>query len=247
MYMTQSSGGMWAKGEPKKVVRFVLENTGSFIRPVDVRGVTPAAASKTLSELVRRGEIERVKKGLYYIPKQTLVGKSRPSPHAIARKVLEGKGRPTGLTAARMLGLTTQLTAREEVAVAATAPLKGSQGAIVHLRPRSGHDRLEPREAALLEVLRDRAKSSELDELATVERVKQFVSEFEMPKTRMRQLRDAALNEPPRVRAILGALLQSAGWSETAWNPLRRSLNALSKFEFGVFRILSNAREWQSK
>ncbi|MCA1596895.1 MAG: hypothetical protein LC772_10800 [Chloroflexi bacterium] len=64
---------------------------------------------------------------------------------------------------------------------------------------------------------------------------------------RLQRLRDAALGEPPRARAILGALMQSAGLPEGLWTPLRASLNALSRFDFGPFRELSQAKEWQAK
>ncbi|TRU02998.1 MAG: hypothetical protein EWV60_23150 [Microcystis sp. Msp_OC_L_20101000_S702] len=69
----------------------------------------------------------------------------------------------------------------------------------------------------------------------------------QLQMNRLRELREAALGEPPRVRAILGALLEFAELPESLWRPLKDSLNPLTKFEFGLFSELPNAEEWQSK
>ena len=58
---------------------------------------------------------------------------------------------------------------------------------------------------------------------------------------------DAALAEPTRGRAMLGALMQSAALPERLWRPLRASLKPLPRFDFGLFRALPNAREWQAR
>jgi hypothetical protein len=57
----------------------------------------------------------------------------------------------------------------------------------------------------------------------------------------------AATQEPPRVRAMLGALGEFAGADEQYVRELRESLNPLSRFDFGVLATLPNARSWQAK
>jgi hypothetical protein len=61
------------------------------------------------------------------------------------------------------------------------------------------------------------------------------------------RLLNAAASEPPRVRAILGALGQQLGTSPARLQPLRESLNPLSRFDFGAFAALPYARHWQAK
>ena len=62
-----------------------------------------------------------------------------------------------------------------------------------------------------------------------------------------RRLTDAALAEPPRVRAMLGALGQQAGAPPGALRALRESLNPISRFDFGALAALQYARDWQAR
>jgi hypothetical protein len=225
---------------------------GSLITAADVPGATPAAASKALSRLAQQGSIQRVRKGLYYMPKETLLGTSHPSESAVIQKVLGARARPTGLTAANILGMSTQMPAQPEFAVYASAAPKGLHSARIHLRPRSRTEGLEVRDAALLEFLRDRGRYGELSPAETCARARAvLLAELRSACPRrmasLRRLRDAALTEPPRVRAILGALMQSAKLPPALWQPLRDSLNPSSRFDFGLFRELAGAREWQAR
>lgn len=190
-------------------------------------------------------------KGVYHVPKETLLGKSRPSRPAVLRKALEEKARPTGVTAANLLGLSTQVAARPEFAVYASAAPRDAQAAHLRLRPRSSRMALDERDAALLEFLRERGRYGEVGAAETYRRLAAILLEdgrtAPARSRRLRRLRDAALLEPPRVRAILGALMQHAGLPESLWRPLRESLNPLSRFNFGLFSELPNARGWQAR
>ena len=55
------------------------------------------------------------------------------------------------------------------------------------------------------------------------------------------------MSEPPRVRAILGALGEMMKRDRKTLERLRRSLNPLSKFDFGIFTSMPNAKAWQAK
>ncbi|MFO0046468.1 MAG: DUF6088 family protein, partial [Armatimonadota bacterium] len=109
-----------SKERPKRTatelaLRQAKLSSNSLLRAEDIKGTTPAAATKALARLAKQGVLIRVGKGLYYAPKDTLLGKSRPSDMAIAMKTLEGKTRPTGASAANLLGLSTQLPARPQL------------------------------------------------------------------------------------------------------------------------------------
>jgi hypothetical protein len=226
---------------------------GSLIRATDLGGCPPTAVSKALARLADRGEIRRLRKGVYYVPKATLLGESRPTEPAMVQKVLGHRARPTGVTAANLLGLTTQLAGRPEYAAYAVAVPSGLESARLRMRPRSCAVELDARDAALLEVLRDRGRDSELSAEDTCARVQSILRgdgdacPGTMTPRRLQGLRDAALLEPPRVRAILGALMSAAGLPSPLWKPLRASLNPFSRFDFGLFRELPDAKEWQAK
>ena len=217
-----------------------------MLRATDLKGTSAAAATKALARLASKGVLTRVGKGLYYAPKDTLLGKSKPSPGAIARKTLEGKSRPTGTTAANLLGLSTQVSARPELVAFTSHRPKLETSARIRLRRGARSLRLPELEAALLELLRDRGQFVEAEPNEAFRRLSQTFGDNARPG-RLRGLRDAALEEPPRVRAMLGALLSWMKLPESLWEPLKESLNPISKFDFGLFRELPNAREWQAR
>ncbi len=68
-----------------------------------------------------------------------------------------------------------------------------------------------------------------------------------MADRRLERLLKVADSEPPRVRALLGALAEELGREPAARSRLRASLNPLSRFDFGQFASLTHAREWQTK
>jgi hypothetical protein len=214
-----------------------------FWRHQDFASLPPTAVSQALSRLSRQGVLTRVRKGLYYRSRPTVLGPSRPSRTAVAHQVLKHPVHPTGATAANLLGLSTQNPAVAHYATVGSDAPQGLEG--IHLevrRPRS-REGLTELEGALLETLRDRARHSELDPEATKERLLTLIRrEGVFPR-----LAEAALAEPPRVRAMLGALGQELGEEPALLDRLRASLNRLSRFDFGLLRSLRHAAEWQAK
>ncbi len=98
-------------------------------------------------------------------------------------------------------------------------------------------------EAALLDLLRSRGKFSELSAEETQQRLLLYLREDD----RFKRLAAIANSEPPRVRAMLGAIGQELKKSAKQLAPLRQSLNPISRFDFGKLRNLRYAKEWQAK
>src|SRR5580692_3559542 len=63
----------------------------------------------------------------------------------------------------------------------------------------------------------------------------------------LERLLKVADSEPPRVRALLGAMAEELERDPAARAHLRACLNPLSRFDFGQFTSLAHAREWQAK
>ena len=125
-----------------------------FLRRKDFVG-SDRAVESALSRLSKAGELIRVRRGLYFRGTTTRFGMTRPSVLEIAVEVAGPGSGPSGIAAAHMLGLTTQVPSTTEVAVPGTAPesLRG-----VRFRSRSYSRRelkLRPLEVAILEILRD--------------------------------------------------------------------------------------------
>jgi hypothetical protein len=91
--------------------------------------------------------------------------------------------------------------------------------------------------------LRRGAKGSELSPEQTIDRTLALLSEG----GRFERLLKVADSEPPRVRAILGAISEQLGKKSAVVQRLRDSLNPFSKFDFGLLTGLPGARHWQAK
>jgi len=55
------------------------------------------------------------------------------------------------------------------------------------------------------------------------------------------------MDEPPRVRAMLGAIGQEIGIPERQLQKLRSSLGPVSRYDFGRLASLPHAKQWQAK
>lgn len=209
----------------------------------DFEMLPPAAVAQALSRLAREGTLRRVGKGVYYRPAATAFGLSVPSQTAVSAQTLSAPVYPAGLAAANVLGLSTQNPGRIEYATPAPAPPTALRGAIVHTRRPEERVGLPTEDVAILEVLRERARSSDLSSVDTVRHLQRLLADEE----RFTRLARAAVAEPPRVRAMLGAFGQELGMPAAVLTRLRASLNPLSRFDFGQLRSLEHAREWQAK
>jgi hypothetical protein len=209
----------------------------------DFTDLPPAAVSQALSRLVRDGVLKRVRKGVYYRPKLTIIGESKASPWKVTLLLMGDCARPTGTTAANLLGFTTQNPGKPTYVVPGGHAPTGLSSAKVTTRRSQLASDIGVREAALLEFLRERGEASDMSAHETVQRLIDLVKQ---PGT-FSKLAVAALNEPPRVRAILGAIGQEAGVDDALLSSLRDSLNPYSRFSFGHLRVLRHAKEWQGK
>ena len=128
---------------------------GSFVRINELPG-TKAAASIAASRAAQRGELVPVRRGLYFKGAPTQYGMTRPTDDQIAEEFLGTRGvGPSGLSAARALGVSTQIPAKPEFAVVVGRyeALKGMFR--IHTRKNAARLDLTAQEIALLEVLRD--------------------------------------------------------------------------------------------
>lgn len=205
-----------------------------------------SAVAQALSRLARQGELDRVSKGVYYRPRQTALGTSSPNPAAMQKLASERNTVfPAGVAAANLLGFTTQSGGRGEVATRGfrlPRKLLGSD-TVVHTRRPDAWASLSQTDAALLDFLRLAGRTSELSPENTVKRTLGLCRK----RGRYERLLKIADSEPPRVRAMLGAIGAELGKKPAVLKRLGKSLNPVSLFEFGMLRGLAHAREWQAK
>jgi hypothetical protein len=246
MWSNQKTGGP-AKKNVALAVRRQIESSGERVwRLADFAGMPFTAVAQTLSRLARQGVIQRLGKGLYYRPRQTAFGSSVPNAAQIRSLPVGRKGVfPAGTGAANLLGFTTQNPARLEVATDGLSlpRLIVGKETVIHTRRPETWRELSETDAALLDFLRNRGASSEL---SVEETVNKLLAYFREPG-RFERLLKVAPSEPPRVRAMLGAIGQQLGQPERLLAALRKGLNPLSRFDFGHLAALKYARQWQAK
>jgi len=230
------------------LVRRRIEDAGERLWKLEDFSDLPfAAVAQALSRLNRQGTVERLSKGVYYRNRDTAFGKSHPNPSAIRRLAASKKTSvfPSGLAAANLLGFSTQMGRQGEVATNALSLPRKLMGndAVIHTRRPEAWISLSETDAALLDFLRHKGKFSELNPEDTVRRTLALLSE----KGRFQRLLKISDTEPPRVRAMLGALGERLGADQKFLRHLRASLNPFSRFDFGLLANLPNARSWQAK
>ncbi len=229
------------------IVRQRIEAGGEKLwRLADFRDLPVSAVAQALSRLAQQGKIERLSKGVYYHSRDTAFGKSKPNPAQIRELIPKNTTVfPSGIAAANLLGFTTQNAARSEVATSALSLPRKLVGAdtVIHGRRPDAWSRLSETEAAILDFLR---RSGRTSGLAPDETVRRLLSLFS-GKDRFDRLLKVADTEPPRVRAMLGAIGEQVAPGSPALQRLRSSLNPLSRFDFGILNSLRHARQWQAK
>ena len=204
---------MSATGVAPEVRKRVLASRDRFWRPEDFDG-SPDAVAQALSRMTRSGEVRRVRRGLYWRGASTRLGMAPPPPGRLASAVVGGTGSgPAGLSAALVLGLSTQVARSEAVAVPGRSPR--SPGSIQYVSRAAStkrrDERLRPTEVALLEVLRDWGGLVEVPTADAVALIERLVSDGTV---RLDRVARASETEPPRVRERLRRLLSALGRPE---------------------------------
>jgi DNA-binding Lrp family transcriptional regulator len=234
-------------GNTAETVRRRIEASGERVwRMADFQGMPFMAVAQALSRLTRQGVIQRLGKGLYYRSRPTAFGASRPNLAQVRSLPVRRKGIfPAGIAAANVLGFTTQNPARVEVATNGLSlpRLIVGKETVIHMRRPESWQSLSETDAALLDFLRNRGESSDLSPEETVGKLLGYFGE----PGRFERLLKVSPSEPPRVRAMLGAIGQQLSKPDSRLSALRKSLNPLSRFDFGSLVVLEHAREWQAK
>jgi len=168
---------------------------GTYFRRRDFPGGDRAVES-ALSRLAAEGQLVRVRRGLYWRGKKTRFGMTHPSVLQAGIAVGGPGSGPSGVAAAHLLGLTTQVPGTVDVAVPGKTP-EPMRGVRFRSRPYSRRERrLTPTEVAVLEVLRD-PDASEAPSSQVTARIRELIADGAVRA----DVLDAAVAAEPRVTA----------------------------------------------
>lgn len=178
---------------------------------------SPAAVNSELRRLVQSGELVRVRRGVYWRGKKGRFGMTRPPQGEALRKTIgerEAIG-ATGWYASNLLGLSTQISPVEMLAVTHRRPKGFGDVKIVTRSGRSGRRdaRLNDLEVTFLEALEGWDRYVEVKSPVALRR---FLELLDRDEIRVRRLVQASRTEPPAVRERLRAILCRAGFDDAA-------------------------------
>lgn len=235
-----------SKKTEDKVKNLPIGTTFTY-QTLSVKADEYAATAKALERLIKKEVIKRVSTGVFYKPKQTIFGELMPREEELLKNYLFDNNKRiayiTGLSLYNKLGLTTQvpktikISSRDKRIFASIGNLKG--------KPVKSYIDVSDKNYYILEILdalKDFKQIPDMDKKSGLLLLADRIKKWEKKDKTL--LIKYALKYPPRVRAILGAILENFITSEDV-KPLKESLNPLSQYEYNIAEtILPNAKNW---
>ena len=205
------------------------------------------AVAKSLSRLAKSGLIKRVRKGMYYYPKPTLLGPSYPKQSEIIDKALKKTDEThvfsAGGTGFQNLGLTTQVP--HSYTIVSNQPAKQMAFGKMHVKiyRRSGRYLKDAtqKDVWILDSLRN---IKHIPDTMPDVAIGKIVHTLESSKPSLKRLIKISHEEPPRVRALLGAIAEHLGYCSPDVDALKKTLNPTTKYHLGLGACLPTGRHW---
>ena len=205
----------------------------------------PQVVALELSRLSKKGLVERLIKGKYFVPKETRFGMIGPSEEQIVERVIqENGGYLGGLSALNRLGVTTQVPSQITIRGARSSrKLKiGDLEVQFYRQGNIDSDHRKPEITDILESVRlIKHTPDESPESVLANIVVALKSMSARDKSYLIHL---LMNERPFVRAILGAILEGLGIK--AAQEIKSTLNPLTEYKIGIKKMpFSNGKKWR--
>ncbi len=194
-------------------------------------------AAKALERFQKEGLIKRVSKGVFYKPRLTVFGELEPEYNELLQAYLFENGKRiayiTGTSLYNQLGLTTQMAFEIKIA-SRKKRIYINRGALKAGAVKSYAEITEGnyKILGLLDAFKDIKKIPDCSIVQAVRRLQAIMQSLDEKQTD--ELLRYALMYPPRIRALVGAILESLGIENHRLVKLKNSLNPLSTFELGI-------------
>jgi hypothetical protein len=228
-----------------QIKRFPLGKTFGY-KDLNITKDQYVTAAKALERLQRKGIIKKVANGKFYKPEDTVFGELKPSEYELLKPYLfEGRRRIAYITGASLynkMGLTRQVASKIKIA---------SRGRRIYVQ--AGNIKATPvksyvevtntnyQKLGFLDALKDINKVSDLNPISGVVILSSMLKE--MSDKELDETIKYALAYPPRVRAVLGALLENIE-RYALIEKLKESLNPFSEYKTVISKELPTAKNW---
>jgi hypothetical protein len=197
------------------------------------------SAAKVLERLLKKEVIKKISKGVFYKPKQTVFGELKPGYNEQLKPFLFRNGKRiayvTGTSLYNELGLTTQMAFRIKIASRSNR-ISINRGALKATAVKSYAEVTENNYQLLgfLDAIKD---IKTIPDAKVKNSVKILNGKIKiLNEKQIKEMLKYALLYPPRVRALLGAILENFD-SSINIKTLKESLNPLTKFALGLKKI----------
>ncbi len=232
----------------EKIKEFAEGETFTY-KQLSIASEKYVAAAKALERLIAQGVIKRVSTGVFYKPQKSVFGELKPSEEELLKSYLFENGNRvayiTGTSLYNKMSLTTQVPNTIKVA-SRDKKIKISKGNLKASPVKSYVDVTEENYQLLgiLDALKDFNRIPDLDKKSGIKILLEIIKSFNAEELKV--LIKSALSYPPRVKAFLGALLESIGSLEEL-KVLKQNLNPLSEYNYSIDAILPTAKNWNIK
>jgi hypothetical protein len=193
-------------------------------------------AAKALERLQAKGIIKKISKGVFYKPEQTVFGELKPEYSEQLRPYLFENGKriayETGFSLYNKMGLTTQMAFRIKIASRGKR-ISINRGALKADAVKSYAEVTDANYEILgfLDAIKDIKKIPDCSPSKALKLISNKISEIEQKQ--IKELIKYSLAYPPRVRALVGAILDHLNLNADT-SELKESLNPLTKIKIGL-------------
>ena len=234
----------------KKKIDGIIEGDIFTYQDLSLNKNEYSATAKTIERLIKKGKIKRISTGVFYKPNQTAFGELKPNEEEIIKPYLLKNGKRiayiTGTLLYNKMGLTTQIP--KEIKIASREKrIFISKGSIKATAVKS-YVEVNGNNYPLLEILdaiKDFKKIPDLDKKSAIKILENKLKELNSKS--VKQLVKTGCSYPPRVNALLGALLEYLGEFDEI-DKLKDNLNPLTNYKLGINKeILPTYKNWNIK
>ena len=231
----------------ERKINKINENTPFKYQQLELDRSEYYAAAKAIERLIKKGLVKRVSNGIFYKPKKSIFGELKPGEHELLEQYLFQDGKRiayvTGISLYNRLMMTTQVPSI--LKVASKVKRITVKIGVTQIKPVKSYVDVTDENYYLLEILdaiKDFKNIPDLDVKLVITRLLDIINGFS--KKDISRMIKYSLQYPPRVRALLGALLEFSG-KEYNIEILKINLNPLTKFKLGIKKIfLPTIEKW---
>ena len=237
----------------KKIEQIVSKFPEDFVftyRDLGLTAEDSANVIKKLNRLAESGTISKLSKGRYFKPKKSMFGALNPSVEEVVKDLLVKNGKIIGYltnySVYNQLGLTSQIP--NTIVIGSNTKRSKTRRGNTEIRFVLQRNEITKANICLLQLL-DVIKSIKSIPDRSIDKscARLLVLLSELNERQINALMRMAQLYPPRVIALLGALLQQIG-CKLDLSALRDRLNPISSYNYGISQtVLSFSQQWKIK